>query len=113
MNLTALIVGGDRLGNIPKLLMNKGFSDYIHWKGRKKGLRNKKIPTNVDIVIVLYDFIEHSLTQKIKSQTKSMNIPCLFTRRSCIDLNKLLNSCNTCKHMCLNNTLHKNKGSDT
>ena len=55
--MTALIVGGDKLGNIPQTLSENGVNDYIHWAGRKKGFINKKITTNIDMVIVLYDYI--------------------------------------------------------
>lgn len=100
--MTALIVGGDRLGNIPEILNDKGVDEYIHWSGRKKGMRNKKIPSKIDMVIVLYDFIEHNLTKLIKNQTKDMNIPCLFSKRACSDLSKKFDNCVHCK-MCIKN----------
>lgn len=100
--MTALIVGGDRLGNIPQMLNNKGVEDYIHWSGRKKGMRYKKIPSNIDMVIVLYDYIEHNLTKLIKNQSKAMDIPCLYSKRACSDLAKKLDNCSQCKR-CLKN----------
>lgn len=94
--MTALIVGGDKLGNIPEVLQQKGFKEYIHWPGRKKGMRKKEVPNNVDMVIVLYDFIEHRLTEMIKEQTKSRNIPCIFSKRACSDLIGKLDNCMQC-----------------
>lgn len=94
--MTALIVGGDKLGNIPKVLSENGINDYIHWTGRKKGFRNKKIPTNIDMIIVLYDYIEHNLTKLIKEQSRSLNIPCVFSKRACTDLQAKLNGCYNC-----------------
>lgn len=96
--MTALIVGGDKLGNIPQMLNQKGFTEYIHWPGRKKGMRNKKIPKNTDMVIVLYDYIEHNLTEVIKSQSRSMDIPCLFSKRACSDLMAKLDVCSICNN---------------
>lgn len=98
--LTALIVGGDKLGNIPKILNTKGYENYIHWSGRKKGMRAKLIPNNVDMIIVLYDFIEHNLTNSIKKQSRSMDIPCIFTKRTCSDLSRKLNCCKYCPQNC-------------
>lgn len=98
--MTALIVGADKLGNIPQTLSENGINNYIHWEGRKKGFRNKKIPTNIDMIIVLYDYIEHNLTKLIKEHSKSMNIPCIFSKRACSDLESKLNGClycNLCK----------------
>ncbi|MDF2546557.1 MAG: hypothetical protein K0R93_1455 [Anaerosolibacter sp.] len=94
--MTALIVGGDRLGNIPDVLQEKGINDYIHWSGRKKGMRKMSVPSNVDMVIVLYDFIEHRLTEIIKEQTKSMDIPCIFSKRASSDLVGKLENCINC-----------------
>ncbi len=94
--MTALIVGGDRLGNIPDVLKEQGIEDYIHWSGRKKGMRKMSVPCNVDMVIVLYDFIEHRLTEIIKEQTKTMNIPCVFSKRASSDLVRKLENCMHC-----------------
>ena len=94
--MTALIVGGDKLGNIPDLLIERGIHEYIHWPGRKKGMRKKSIPTNIDMVIVLVDYIEHNLSEIIKGQSKTMNIPCVFSKRACSDLAMKLDNCKNC-----------------
>lgn len=98
--MTALIVGGDRLGNIPQILNNKGITDYIHWVGRKKGMRNMSIPTNIDMVIILYDFIEHNLAKIIKRESKNMEVPCIFSKRGTSDLTIQLDRCRYCKKEC-------------
>ncbi|SDJ99177.1 DUF2325 domain-containing protein [Natronincola ferrireducens] len=95
--MRALLVGADRLGNIPNTLMEYGIEDYIHWTGRKKGMRNFQIPTEMDMIIVFYDFIEHNITQIVKEKAKQSNIPCVFSRRACSDLAKQLNNCRGCK----------------
>ena len=95
--MTALIVGGDTLGNIPDVLIDKGIKEYIHWPGRKKGMRNKKIPENIDMIIVLYDYIEHNLSKIVKNYSKSMDIPCIYSKRACSDLACKLNNCSMCK----------------
>ncbi|AOY75902.1 DUF2325 domain-containing protein [Clostridium formicaceticum] len=95
--MTALLIGADRLGNIPNTLMEYGIRDYIHWTGRKKGMRNFEIPTETDMIIVFYDFIEHNITKIVKEKAKQNNIPCVFSRRACSDLVKQLNNCSGCK----------------
>lgn len=94
--MSALIVGADRLGNIPVFLKDRGISEYIHWDGRKKGMRNMEIPDDIDMVIVLYDFIEHRLTQRIKEHAKQKEIPCIFSRRAISDLATQLDRCSMC-----------------
>ncbi len=94
--MNALLIGADRLGNIPNLLENRGIEEYTHWDGRKKGMRKLKIPQDTDVVIIFTDFIEHRLTEKIKSETKSLNIPCIFSRRAVSDLSKQMDRCQQC-----------------
>lgn len=98
--MTALIVGGDRLGNIPQVLNERGIEEYIHWVGRKKGMRNKVIPTNIDMIIVLYDFIEHNLANIIKKESKNMEVPCIFSKRAGSDLAMKLDVCKHCNGCC-------------
>ena len=100
--MNALLIGADRLGNIPNLLMEKGIHDYTHWDGRKKGMRKMKIPKDVDMIIVFIDFIEHRLTEKIKEIAKEEDIPCIFSKRALSDLTLKLDVCINCG-MCKNN----------
>ncbi|SNS18914.1 hypothetical protein SAMN05446037_1005185 [Anaerovirgula multivorans] len=95
--MKALLIGADRLGNIPHTLTEYGIKDYTHWTGRKKGMRNFEIPTETDMIIVFYDFIEHNITQIVKEKAKQNKIPCVFSRRACSDLVKQLNNCSGCK----------------
>lgn len=94
--MNALLIGADRLGNIPDLLENRGIEEFTHWDGRKKGMRKLKIPTDTDLVIIFTDFVEHRLTEKIKSETKAMNIPCIFSRRAVSDLSIQMDKCQQC-----------------
>lgn len=98
--MTALIVGGDRLGNIPQVLNKRGIDKYIHWAGRKKGMRNKAIPMNIDMIIVLYDFIEHNLAETVRKRSKNMDVPCIFCKRAGSDLAIKLDICKYCRKCC-------------
>jgi len=82
--MTVLIVGGDRLGNIPKELRKEGVNEIIHWTGRAKSFRNRPIPKNVDRVILFYDFMSHNLMQSVKRQAKMCRIPITYARRAVI-----------------------------
>lgn len=94
--MRALLVGADRLGNIPSVLTEYGIQDYIHWSGRKKGMRNFEIPAEIDMVIVFYDFIEHVISKNVKAGAKKHKIPCVFSKRACTDLAKQLHLCKGC-----------------
>ncbi len=82
--MTVLIVGGDRLGNIPKELRKEGVNEIIHWTGRAKSFCNRAIPKNVDKVILFYDFMNHNLMQSVKRQAKMYRIPISYARRAVI-----------------------------
>ena len=94
--MKALLVGADKLGNIPEALESFGIESYTHWTGRKKGMRKMDIPEATDVVIVFTDFIEHNMTKQVKQQAKDMNIPCVYSKRACSDLIHKLESCSTC-----------------
>ncbi len=96
--MTALLVGGDKLGNIPEVLKENGISKYIHWTGRKKKLRKSKIPKEADIIIMFYDFLEHNITNIIKNQAKGMNKTCIYSKRAVTDLEIKLKNCEECKY---------------
>ncbi|MBS4021061.1 MAG: DUF2325 domain-containing protein [Dethiobacter sp.] len=86
--MTVLLVGADRLGNIPKELEQYGCEKIIHWDGRK--VQDKKIPKQVDMVLMFYDYLGHALMADIKSQAKKRNLPVVFSRRGTADLKKAL-----------------------
>lgn len=86
--MTVLLVGADRLGNIPKELRQYGCEEIIHWDGRK--VQDKKIPQKVDMVLMFHDYLNHSLMGKIKEEAKKRNLPVLFSRRGTVDIMKTL-----------------------
>jgi hypothetical protein len=80
--MAILIVGADRLGNIPEKLHSEGVQEIIHWSGRKKSFQTKTIPKNVNTIILFCDFLNHSLMYNIKRQAKAVRIPIIFSKRS-------------------------------
>lgn len=88
--MTALLVGADKLGNIPKVLQDHGYEKLIHWTGRKSSTRNKTIPLNVDLVLVFHDYVNHVLMDSIKTQAKERNLSILFSKRGVSALNTSL-----------------------
>ncbi len=94
--MTALLVGGDKLGNIPDTLRCQGIDKQIHWTGRKKKLRKAKIPKEADMIILFYDYLEHNIASIIKEQAKQQNIPCVFSKRAVSDLHQQLERCSSC-----------------
>lgn len=48
-----LLIGGDKLGNITEKLIQNGFNDIEHITGRKKDAKSFRMPSHIDLVMVL------------------------------------------------------------
>lgn len=79
--MVVLVVGADRLGNIPAKLHQEGVKEIIHWDGRHKSYQNKIIPKKINQIIIFYNFINHNLMLNIKRQAKMCGIPVIYTKR--------------------------------
>ncbi|MCF6093734.1 DUF2325 domain-containing protein [Microaerobacter geothermalis] len=91
-----LVVGGDHLGNIEEKLANIGFDTVIHITGRKSQTVKKGIPENIDLVLVLTDYINHNLSKVIKQKAKEQSLPICFAKRSWCSICQVLESCKEC-----------------
>ncbi|GAB7388585.1 DUF2325 domain-containing protein [Bacillaceae bacterium] len=77
-----LIVGADHLGNIYDRLSEIGFDEILHLTGRKVQTVKKGIPGNVDLVLVLTDYVNHNLSKVVKQKAKEQEVPICFAKRS-------------------------------
>jgi hypothetical protein len=87
---TVLVIGGDRLGNIPDVLQYEGFQEIYHVTGRKNSQTKMKIPVNTKMIVVFTDYVNHNLSTHIKHQAKEKNVPVLFCKRSRVSITKAL-----------------------
>ncbi|QGP93931.1 hypothetical protein MGLY_33560 [Neomoorella glycerini] len=80
--MSILIVGGDRLGNIPDNLKSLGFTEIEHLSGRKIGHIAVDLPHEIDVVLVFTDYVNHGLAAKIKKDARKKGVRTIFARRS-------------------------------
>jgi len=80
--MKVLVVGADRLGNIPLMLRRVGVEEIIHWSGRNKSSFNKVVPKNIQRVIVFCDYINHNTMSSVKRQAKVFGIPVIYSKRA-------------------------------
>jgi hypothetical protein len=80
--MTAVIVGGDYIKQIEKIMAGKGVKRVEHWAGRKPGDLRKSFPKDTGLVVMLYDYLSHSLAKKVKEDAERMGLPILYCRRS-------------------------------
>jgi hypothetical protein len=81
IEIRAFVVGADNLGNIPGKLSAEGFDEIIHWSGRRKSYMNKTLPKEVDVVILLWDFLNHNLMHSVVRQARANGIPIVYNKR--------------------------------
>ncbi|MFX3622933.1 MAG: DUF2325 domain-containing protein [Ectobacillus sp.] len=91
MPRSLLVIGGDDLGVIPEKLSSAGFQEVLHISGRKEKMVKKGIPKNIDMILVLTDFVNHNLSTVVKQRAKSQSIPIFFAKRSWPSIHQALN----------------------
>jgi len=94
--MSALIVGGDYIKPIEKIINERGLGKIQHWTGRKKGDLKRTVPVDTRLVVLLCDYLCHSLAKKVRSDAERLGLPVIYCRRSvgefCEKLDKLLDS---------------------
>ncbi|PKO88108.1 MAG: dihydroorotate dehydrogenase [Betaproteobacteria bacterium HGW-Betaproteobacteria-10] len=80
--MSALIVGGDRVGPYRDFLASQGFGPVRHWCGRKPGACHRIIPVDTRVIVVMVDQINHGLARKIRKVAEEMAVPVVFSKRS-------------------------------
>lgn len=80
--MAVLIVGGDKVTTIKDELFGRGIVDIEHWNGRKPGEKYRVIPKNIELIVVVTNFINHSLASKIKKEAKRLNLPVMYSKNS-------------------------------
>lgn len=80
--MATLVVGGDKIDSIRDELFAQGVTDIAHWTGRKHGEKHNVIPKHTQRIVMLTNYINHSLAGKIKKEAKRLNIPIEYTKNS-------------------------------
>ena len=76
---SVLIVGGDQIDGIKQVLINHGIQHINHWSGRKVGDSNKVIPFDTEIIVLITNWISHSITHKVKKNAMKRSIKVIYT----------------------------------
>ena len=92
--MSALIVGGDYIKPLKKIINERGLRKIEHWTGRKKGDLKRTVPVDTRLVVLLCDYLCHSLAKKVRSDAERLGLPVIYCRRSvgefCEKLDRLL-----------------------
>jgi hypothetical protein len=82
--MNAVLVGADRLGNIPQVLEKMGIRIARHITGRASGHQRQvgPLPHNTDLLILFTDFLNHNVMRSYRSRAAAQGIQILACRRS-------------------------------
>ena len=76
---SVLIVGGDQIDAIKQVLISHGAEHINHWSGRKSGDSNKVIPQDTKMIVLITNWISHSITHKVKKNANKRGIKVIYT----------------------------------
>lgn len=90
--MNAMIVGADRLGNIPELLASFGIAVVAHISGRDASHQRQvsSVPQEVDLLILLTDFLGHNVMKRFREAAHRSGVSVVCSRRSVCALNQAL-----------------------
>ncbi|CAA6800638.1 MAG: Unknown protein [uncultured Sulfurovum sp.] len=83
--MSLLILGGDKINPIREVLKSLGVENIIHWTARnqKRGRKKDKvIPTSVDMVLMLTNFLNHNAMKHYRAEAKDKGLPIVYATRS-------------------------------
>jgi hypothetical protein len=91
-SMNALLVGADRLGNIPEVLADFGIRIAAHVSGRDSThqRRTSPLPSGIEIVILFTDFLGHNVMQRFREAASREGVMLVCCRRSVCALQQAL-----------------------
>jgi hypothetical protein len=97
--VSAVVVGADRLGNIPQLLKGHNIAIRHHISGRDPSHQKKtlQLPSGTDLLILLTDFLGHNVMKTFRAAAQRSGVRVLVCRRSVCSLKQALNQCGYCE----------------
>jgi len=106
--MDALIVGADRLGNIPNVLSEFGIRIAGHVSGRETAhqRRTATLPAGIGMVILFTDFLGHNVMQRFREAASKEGAAVVCCRRSVCALQQALgkrvvrSNCAACRADC-------------
>jgi len=97
--VSAVVVGADRLGNIPELLKGHNIAIRHHISGRDPSHQKKtlQLPSGTELLILLTDFLGHNVMKTFRAAAQRAGIRVLACRRSVCSMKQALDQCGYCE----------------
>lgn len=96
--MSAVVVGADRLGNIPDLLKGHNIAITHHISGRDPSHQKRalQLPTGTELVILLTDFLGHNVMKTFRNAAQRGGVKVVACRRSVCSMQQALDQCGLC-----------------
>ncbi|WP_028356929.1 DUF2325 domain-containing protein [Brackiella oedipodis] len=96
----ALIVGADKLGNLPLLLKEHNIEIGHHITGRDTSHQKKvlSLPNGTKLVILLTDFLGHNVMKSFRGAAQKEGVQVMACRRSKASMQQALTQCGFCSN---------------
>ena len=79
-------MGGDHIEGLVEQLDGLGLRRIEHWAGRKVRDLNRTIPPDMDLVVVLFDYVNHNLLRQVRQKARRQGLQLVYSRRSAVEL---------------------------
>lgn len=101
-SVSAVVVGADRLGNIPDVLKGHNIAIMHHISGRDPAHQKKtlQLPSGTQLLILLTDFLGHNVMKTFRSAAQRNGVRVLICRRSVCSMKQALAQCGYCEVAC-------------
>lgn len=98
--VSAVIVGADRLGNIPMLLKTHNIKIKQHISGRDPAHQKKTLalPSGTELLILLTDFLGHNVMKTFRAAAQRSGIRVVACRRSVCSIQAALTQEGFCEN---------------
>lgn len=101
--ISAVVVGADRLGNIPALLNTHNIRIKQHISGRDPSHQKKALalPSGTELLILLTDFLGHNVMKAFRSAAQRSGVKVVACRRSVCSVKAALTQegfCESCPY---------------
>ncbi len=95
LSMNAVVVGADRLGNLPDVLKAHNIKINKHITGRDPAhqKKNLSLPSGTQLLILLTDFLGHNVMRSFRTAAEKQNIPIVACKRSVCSMQQALEQC--------------------
>lgn len=88
--MSVLVVGADYISSIESYLKSVGHDKIRHWPARNNSECHKTIPNDIELVVVLINYLNHGMARHVRKIANDRGLPMVFSRRSVPELDMAL-----------------------